>query len=52
MSIQLTQDTDECIGQEVSVLIGGITLVNCAGADLHITKDDDIFFDFPTVIRR
>lgn len=38
--LSLTKDADEGIGQEITMLVGGITLVDSAAAHLHRAKDD------------
>lgn len=38
----LTEDADEGIGQQVTVLVGGVTLVDSAASRLHQAKDDGV----------
>lgn len=41
-SAALTQHTDEGVGQQVAVLIGGVTLVHGPAADLRVPEDDGV----------
>lgn len=42
MCNELTEHINESIGQEVTVVIGDITLVDGAGSSLHISEDDGV----------
>lgn len=39
---RLTQDTDEGVGQQVAVLVGGVALVHGTAAHLHGAEDDGV----------
>ena len=39
---ELTENIDEGVGQEVTVVIGDIALVDGAGSSLHICEDDGV----------
>lgn len=41
-SAALTQHTDEGVGQQIAVLIGGVTLVHGPAADLRVPEDDGV----------
>lgn len=49
---ELTEHIDEGVGQEVTVLIGDITLVDGAGSSLHISEDDGVVLHLPADIFR
>lgn len=46
----LTQNTDEGVGQQIAVLVGGITLVNGTGSNLHRAKDDGVPQQRPALV--
>lgn len=50
--LTLTQHVDEGVGQQVSVLVGGVTLVNGAGARLDLGEDDGVVLHLPAGVFR
>lgn len=49
---ELTEHIDKGVGQEVTVVIGDITLVDGAGSSLHNTEDDGVVLHLSAEILR
>lgn len=49
---ELTEHIDEGVGQEVTIVIGDIALVDGAGSSLHISEDDGVVLHLSAGILR
>lgn len=49
---ELTEHIDEGVGQEVTIVVGDIALVDGAGSSLHISEDDGVVLHLPAGILR
>lgn len=50
--IELTEHVDEGVGQQVTVGVGDVTLVNGAGSTLHVGEDDGVVLHLSAGVRR
>lgn len=50
LCIELTEHIDKGVGQEVTVVIGDVTLVDSTGPSLHGSEDDGVVLHLPAVI--
>lgn len=49
--MELTEHVDEGVGQQVTVVVGDVTLVDGAGATLHVGEDDGVVLHLPAGVR-
>lgn len=49
---ELTEHIDKSIGQEVTVVVRDVTLVDGAGSGLHYSEDDGVVLHLPAQILR
>lgn len=51
LRIELTEHVDEGVGQQVTVVVGDVTLVHGAGSTLHISEDDGVVLHLSAGVR-